>query len=107
MDFFISNAYAQEALVGGDWIGMLFPLFLLAIFFFLFIRPQQKRAKEHKAMMAELKKGDEVISNGGLAGTISAVHDAFITVKVADKVEVNIQKQSIASLLPKGTLKKL
>ena len=107
MDFFISNAYAQGAPAGGELMGLLFPIFLLAIFFFLFIRPQQKRAKEHKAMIEALKKGDEVISNGGLAGTITAVHDAFLTVKVADNVEVNIQKQSMASLLPKGTLKKL
>ena len=105
--FFISNAYPHAGGPGGGIMGLLFPVFLLGVFFFLFIRPQQKRAKEHKAMLGGIKKGDEIISNGGLAGTISAVHDAFVTVKVADKVEVNIQKQSVASLLPKGTLKKL
>ena len=108
MDFFISNAYAQTAPAGGgDLLGLLFPVFLLGIFYFLFIRPQQKRVKEHKGMVDVLKKGDEVVSNGGLAGTVSAVHDAFLTIKVADGVEVNVQKQSIASLLPKCTLKKL
>ncbi len=107
MDFFISNAYAQDAAPGGELMGLLFPILLLVVFFFLFIRPQQKRVKEHKNMVEALKKGDEVINNGGLAGTITAVHDAFVTVKISENVEVNIQKQAVASLLPKGTLKKL
>lgn len=108
MDFFISNAYAQGA--GGSDGGLMafLPMILiLVVFYFMLIRPQQKRAKEHKAMIEAIKKGDEVITNGGLAGTISKVNDAFITVKVAENVEVNVQKGSIASLLPKGTLKKL
>ncbi|HBR99347.1 MAG TPA: preprotein translocase subunit YajC [Gammaproteobacteria bacterium] len=108
MDFFISSAYAQDAApAGGEFMGLLFPILLLAVFFFLFIRPQQKRMKEHKTMVEALKKGDEVINNGGLAGAVTAVNDAFVTVKVAEGVEVNIQKQAVASLLPKGTLKKL
>ena len=107
MDFFISNAYAQQGAGGGDLLGLLFPVLLLVVFYFLFIRPQQKRQKEHKSMIDTLKKGDEVINNGGLAGTVTAVHDAFVTVKVADSVEVNIQKAAIGALLPKGTLKKL
>lgn len=107
MDFFISNAHAQQGALGGDLLGLLFPVLLLVVFYFLFIRPQQKRQKEHKGMIDTLKKGDEVINNGGLAGSITAVHDAFVTVKVADNVEVNIQKAAIGSLLPKGTLKKL
>lgn len=107
MDFFISSAYAQDGAQGGELMGLLFPIMLLAVFYFLFIRPQQKRVKEHKGMVEAIKKGDEVINNGGLAGTVTAVNDAFVTVKVADNVEVNIQKQAIASLLPKGTLKKL
>lgn len=107
MDFFISNAYAQQASGGGELMGLLFPVLLLAVFFFLFIRPQQKRAKEHKGMIAALKKGDEVVSNGGLAGTVTAVHDAFVSIKIAENVDVNVQKLAIAALLPKGTLKKL
>lgn len=107
MDFFISAAYAEAAPAGADGgiIGLAFPLILLGVFYFLMIRPQQKRQKEHVAMVDGLKKGDEVISAGGLGGTITAVGDVFVTVKVANNVEVRIQKQSVASLLPKGTLK--
>jgi len=105
MDFFISNAYAQGA--GGDSpIAGLLPLFLmLPILYFLMIRPQQKRMKEHKQMIGALKKGDEVVTNGGLGGTVTKVGDAFITMRIAETVEVNVQKPSIAALLPTGTLK--
>jgi len=105
MDFFISNAYAQGA-GGASPIAGLLPLFLmLPILYFLMIRPQQKRMKEHKQMIEALKKGDEVVTNGGLGGTITKVGDAFITMRIAETVEVNIQKPSIAALLPSGTLK--
>ena len=71
------------------------------------IRPQQKRVKEHAAMIAALKKGDEVVTNGGIGGTLTKINDAFLTLQVADNVEINIQKQAVATLLPKGTLKNL
>ncbi|MFK8077357.1 MAG: preprotein translocase subunit YajC [Granulosicoccus sp.] len=106
MDFFISNAYAQAAGgAGGSIMGILPLLLMLPIFYFLMIRPQQKRMKEHKAMVEALKKGDEVVSNGGLGGTVTKVGDAFITMRVAEGMEVNVQKQAIAALLPNGTLK--
>ncbi len=107
MDFFISSAYAEGAGAGagGDIFGLALPLILLGVFYFLMIRPQQKRAKEHQGMVSDLKKGDEIISGGGLGGTVTAVGDVFVTVKVANNVEVRVQKQSVASLLPKGTLK--
>ena len=109
MDFLISSAHAQAAgAPGGSPItGLLFPIILLAIFYFLFIRPQQKRVKEHKAMVEALKKGDEVINNGGLAGTVTNVDTdkGFVTLKIADGVEVQVQQQAVAALLPKGTLK--
>jgi len=106
MDFLISSAHAADPIGGdGGLIGLAFPLILLGVFYFLMIRPQQKRAKEHQGMVAGLKKGDEIISGGGLGGTVTAVGDVFITVKVANNVEVRIQKASVASLLPKGTLK--
>ncbi len=109
MDFFISNAYAQAAGAGpGGGLFTFLPLILmLVVLYFLMIRPQQKRVKEHAAMVGALKKGDEVVSNGGLGGTVTQVHDAFLTIKVADDVEVQLQKQSVATLLPKGTLKSL
>lgn len=109
MDFFISNAYAQAAGAGpaGGLFTFLPLVLMLVVLYFLMIRPQQKRVKEHAAMVTALKKGDEVVTNGGLGGSITAVHDAFLTLKVAENTEVNVQKQSIATLLPKGTLKSL
>lgn len=108
MDFFISPAYAQAAAPAGGGLLTFLPLLLMiAVMYFLFIRPQQKRVKEHAAMVGALKKGDEVITNGGLGGSITNVHDAFITLQIADNVEVNVQKQAIATLLPKGTLTSL
>lgn len=108
MDFFISNAYAQSAASpGGSIMGILPLLLMLPVFYFLMIRPQQKRMKEHKAMVEALKKGDEVVTNGGLGGTVTKVGDAYLTMRVADNVEVNVQKQSVAALLPSGTLKNI
>lgn len=107
MEFFISNAYAQSGTAGGSILGILPLLLMLPIFYFLMIRPQQKRMKEHKNMVEALKKGDEVVTNGGLGGTITKVGDAYLSVRVAENVEVNVQKQSVAALLPSGTLKNL
>ena len=107
MDFFISNAYAQAGAGQGSMFSLALPFILLAVFYFLMIRPQQKRVKEHKAMVEALKKGDEVITNGGLTGTISKVADGFVQVQIASNVEVNVQQQAIAQLLPKGTIKNI
>ncbi len=106
MDFFISNAYAQAAGgSGGSLLGFLPLVLMLVVFYFLMIRPQQKRMKEHTAMVAALKKGDEVVTNGGLGGTITKVGDAYMMMRVADNVEVSVQKAAVAALLPSGTLK--
>ena len=108
MSFFISDAHAQAGATGSSSIfSLALPFILLAVFYFLMIRPQQKRVKEHAAMVEALNKGDEVVTNGGLGGTVTKVNDAFLTIKVADNVEVNVQKQAVATLLPKGTLKSL
>ena len=77
------------------------------IFYFMLIRPQSKRAKEHKSMVDSLEKGDEVVTNGGVAGKISKVSDNFITLTIADNVDINVQKHAVAATLPKGTLKAL
>ena len=99
-------AFAQE---GGPGMGVMgqvifFGGFIL-IFYLLIWRPQSKRAKEHKALMAGLNKGDEVVTSGGMAGRITRVADDFIVVEIADNVEVKIQKVAVATALPKGTLK--
>jgi len=78
---------------------------LFGIMYFLMIRPQMKRAKEHRGMLEKLVKGDEVITNGGIAGTVTDMGDHFITVEIADNVRIRVQKAAIANVLPKGTLK--
>ena len=107
LDFLIPTAYAQSA--GGQpqgGFGMLvFPVILIAIMYFLMIRPQMKRQKEHRAMLDKLSRGDEVITNGGIAGTVTEIGENFITVEIANGVQVRIQKGAIANVLPKGTLK--
>ena len=106
LNFFIPNAYAQAA--GGDagFAGLLPIIVLFVVFYFLLIRPQQKRAKEHRAMVEALGKGDEVVTNGGLGGTITKLSDNFVSLQIADNVTVKVQRGAVGSLLPKGTLKK-
>lgn len=103
----ISNAYAQAA--GADPTGGLMsmlPLILMfVVLWFLMIRPQMKRAKEHKAMIAALSKGDEVVTGGGIAGRVTDVGDSFVQLEVAADTVVAVQKQAVATVLPKGTLK--
>ncbi len=105
MSFFISDAWAQQ---GGEPSAMMtfLPLIILfVLFYFLLIRPQMKRAKEHRQMVEALSVGDEVVTTGGVAGRITTLGDHFIDVEIADKVTVKVQKQAVSSLLPKGTLK--
>ncbi len=106
MSFFISDALAAAPAQQPDPIMSFLPLLLIfVVFYFLLIRPQTKRAKEHKAMVEALSKGDEVVTNGGLLGRITQVDDNFVTLKIADNVEVKVQRQAIATLMPKGTTK--
>jgi len=106
MDFFISNAWAQAPAGQPDPFMSFLPLILIfVIFYFLLIRPQSKRAKEHKKMVSELKAGDEVVTGGGLLGRITEVGEQFIKVEVADGVVVKVQRQTVVGVMPKGTLK--
>ncbi|MGA0383054.1 MAG: preprotein translocase subunit YajC [Arenicellales bacterium] len=104
MSFLISDAWAQA---GGEAGGSLFSLLPLVVifvlFYFLLIRPQQKRAKQHKEMVAALKKGEEIVTNGGLLGKVTDVDDNFVTVEIASGLNVRIQRQAIAQVMPKGT----
>ncbi|MFZ3287834.1 MAG: preprotein translocase subunit YajC [Telluria sp.] len=109
---FISNAYAQApaaadpGLMGN--LSTFLPLVLMfVVMYFLMIRPQQKRAKEQRNMMEALGKGDEVITAGGMLGKVSKVTESYITLEIAANTEVVIQKNSVTTLLPKGTLKSL
>lgn len=103
----ISVAYAQATGAGGmeGMMGtLLFPVALLAIMYFLMIRPQMRRTKEHKSMLEAIQKGDEVIA-AGMLGKVIKVGEAYISLEIADNVVVQVQKQAVATLLPKGTIK--
>ncbi len=105
----ISSAWAQGTPAAGqgglDMFGLLPIVIMFVVLYFLMIRPQSKRAKEHKAMLGALQKGDEVITSGGILGRIVKVDDPNIALEIADNVEVQVQKQAIQTVLPKGTLK--
>ena len=109
LDLLIPAAYAQAAggpaPQGGGLGMMLMPLILSANMYFLMIRPQMKRAKEHRSMLEALNKGDEVLTNGGLAGIVTDIGDNFVTVEIADGVRVRVQKSAVGNVLPKGSLK--
>lgn len=108
MSFFISDALAQAqpAQQQPSLIASLLPFILLfVIFYFLIIRPQTKRAKEHRKMVAALAKGDEVITTGGLLGRITDLSDDYVSVELTDGVNVKVQRQAVANLVPKGTIK--
>ncbi len=109
MNLFVSDAWAQQAPAAAQQGGQFVTLILLALmfvaFYFLLIRPQAKRAKEHKAMIAALAKGDEVVTAGGALGRITHVGENFVSVEIAEGVEIKVQRHAIQSVLPKGTIK--
>lgn len=106
LDFFIASAYAQDSVGQPGGLMSFLPLIIIfVIFYFLLIRPQMKRAKEHKNLVANLNTGDEVVTNGGLLGKITKVGESFVTVELADNVSIKIQKHAVASVMPKGTIK--
>ena len=104
---FISPAYAEGAAVAGPSImGQMIMLGGFVLIFWLLIwRPQNKRAKEHKNLLSALAKGDEVVTTGGMLGKVVNVTDDFVTLTVADNIDMNFQKASVAATLPKGTIK--
>ena len=104
----MSNAWAQAATgsaAGGGFESILLIVAMFAVLYFLMIRPQMKRAKEHKSMVDALQKGDEVITSGGVLGRISKVADAYVSLEIANNVEIQLQRAAIQAVLPKGTLK--
>jgi preprotein translocase subunit YajC len=109
MDFLISPAYAQAAAApGGAGAGVsqiVILVVFVAIFYFMLIRPQQKRMKEQQAMLSKLQSGDEVVTSGGILGRITDVGESFITLEIADGVRIRVQRAQISQLMPKGTLK--
>ena len=105
---FISSAYAQAA-AGGDTqstiMGLLPLVLMFVVVYFVMIRPQMKRQKEHKAMVEALAKGDEVVTAGGFLGKISKIGEAYVGVELASGVEVQMQRSAVTQVLPKGTVK--
>jgi preprotein translocase subunit YajC len=99
-------AQAAPATAPGNPLFSFLPLIaLFVIFYFLMIRPQMKRQKEHRNLVSALAKGDEVVTNGGIAGRVDEVGESFLTVEIAPSVKVKLQKGAISQVLPKGTLK--
>ena len=104
MDFLISPAFAQGA-QQGDPLGFLLPMVIIfGAFYFLLIRPQQKRQKAHGELVSGLQTGDEVLTAGGVLGTVTAVSDLYATVRIAQGVEIKIQKSTVSQVVPKGTV---
>jgi preprotein translocase subunit YajC len=105
----ISNAFAQGATGGAESSLMSFlPLILMfAVLYFIMIRPQMKRQKEHRNMLSAMAKGDEVVTNGGLVGKVTKVGDAYVGIEISEGTEILVQKASVTTILPKGTIKSL
>ena len=103
---FINEAWAQAAAPGGaDLMSMLPIILMFVVLYFVMIRPQMKRAKEHKTMVEALQKGDEVIAAGGVLGKVTKVADNYVTIEIANNVEIRVQRPAVQLVLPKGTIK--
>jgi len=103
---FISYAYAADA-VPTDLMSFLPFIIIFVLFYFMLIRPQMKQAKAHKLMIDSLKKDDEIVTNGGLRGKVVKIKDQYVTIEIAASTQIHIQKQSVITLLPKGTIKSI
>lgn len=109
MSLFIASAHAQSAAPppGGDLFQIFFLVGLFVLFYFIAIRPQRKRQKEHQEMVQSLEKGNEVVTSSGILGKVSALDDNYMVLKVADNVEMKFQRIHVHAILPKGTLKSI
>jgi len=109
MSFFISDAIAEAAPAAAQQpdplASLILPIGLVVLFYFFLIRPQSKRQKEHKEMVAGLQKGEEIITTGGLLGKVTNVGENFITLEISRDVSIHIQKNSVQAIMPKGTIK--
>jgi len=105
MGWLIQDAYAQAEGQGDPLLSLLPIVLIFVVFYFLLIRPQNKRQKEHKEMVANIAVGDEVVTAGGILGKITEVGDDFVHVQVADGVVLKVQRQTLGAVMPKGTVK--
>jgi preprotein translocase subunit YajC len=106
MSFFIPNAHAQIGVPGGDGLTSILLIGgMFALMYFMIIRPQRKRQKEHQAIIDNVGKGDEVVTNGGILGKVLKVDEHYMVIEVANNVELKLQKVALQAVLPKGTIK--
>lgn len=110
MTFFISDALAQvsptvDTAATNNTFSLIMIAAIFVLFYFMLIRPQNKRAKEHRELVAQLKKGDEIITSSGILGTVIELEEPFMKVKIADNVEISMLRNAINKVLPKGTIK--
>lgn len=107
MNFFITDAFAQGAPASQEpgMSGFLIMLIPIAVLWFLMIRPQMKRQKEHTKMVAAITKGDEAVTTGGILGRITEVGESFVKLEISKSIEVKVQRHAIAAVMPKGTIK--
>ena len=108
MDFFIQNAWAESAAApDAGLLNLIMLVVLFVVFYFLLIRPQTKRVKEHKKMVNSLAKGDEIMTGGGILGKIINMDDDYVTIEIATNVQIKVQRQSVSTVIPKGTIKSI
>ncbi len=111
MSFFVSDAVASSGVSAGAQSDGTFSLILFAVIFVLFylmlIRPQNKRAKEHRQLVSKLQKGDEIVTSGGMLAKVSGIEDQFIKVMITEGIEICLQRNAVTTVLPKGTMKSL
>ena len=111
MSFFISDAFAAAtppaAQTEGNFLSLIMVVAIFVLFYFMLIRPQNKRAKEHRDLLSRLKKGDEIITTGGILAKVVNLDDQYIKVSLAEGLEIHLQKGAVSTVLPKGTLKSL
>ena len=113
MSFFISDAIADAGATAGEaassspdpLASLILPIGLVVLFYFFLIRPQSKRQKEHKKMVGDLQKGEEVLTSGGILGKITKVNDDFITLEISKEISLVVQKSAVQNIMPKGTIK--
>ena len=105
MGFFIQDAYAQAEAQGDPLLSLLPLILIFVVFYFLLIRPQNKRQKEHREMVSNLAVGDEVVTAGGVLGKITEVKEQFVRIEVANGVVLSVQRHTIGAVMPKGTIK--
>jgi preprotein translocase subunit YajC len=109
MSFFISDAMADAGAattqLADPLASLILPIGLVVLFYFFLIRPQSKRQKEHRKMVADLQKGEEIITSGGILGKVTDINDDFITLEIAKDVALKIQKSAVQTIMPKGTVK--